>query len=228
MDNSLLLYKLTNLKWICFAPSRWKIHREINPHPFQGRWRLVERKSERDFHGKRCVRSRKATTSPLPGRRKCLLVRKGSVFPSGGGGIKAARDQSGIGGAIRWAHNASIPTPPILPPVKGFSIIEEMAKAVYRRRLVHFSRGWIERGRKDWMKTRAPIDLRILFVSNVTRLDDDKSYVNHPSYICLLMAFRATNCKISEILMNERYSLRGIELWKDWRVSNNDENSNEL
>lgn len=104
------------------------------------------RKRERDFHGKRCVRSRKATTSPLPGRRKCLLVRKGSVFPSGGGGIKAARDQSGIGGAIRWAHNASIPTPPILPPVKGFSIIEEMAKAVYRRRLVHFSRGWIERG----------------------------------------------------------------------------------
>lgn len=74
----------------------------------------------------------------------------------------------------------------------------------------------------------APIDLRILFVSNVTRLDDDKSYVNHPSYICLLMAFRATNCKISEILMNERYSLRGIELWRDWRVSNNDENSNEL
>lgn len=104
------------------------------------------RKRERDFHGKRCVRSRKATTSPLPRRRKCLLVRKGSVFPSGGGGIKAARDQSGIGGAIRWAHNASIPTPPILPPVKGFSIIEEMAKAVYRRRLVHFSRGWIERG----------------------------------------------------------------------------------
>lgn len=139
LDNSLLLYKLTNLKWICFAPSRWKIHREINPHPFQGQWRLVEGKSERDFHGKRCVRSRKATTSPLPGRRKCLLVRKGSVFPSGGGGIKAARDQSGIGGAIRWAHNASIPTPPILPPVKGFSIIEEMVKAVYRRRLVHFS-----------------------------------------------------------------------------------------
>lgn len=45
LDNSLLLYKLTNLKWICFAPSRWKIHREINPHPFQGRWRrLVEGK----------------------------------------------------------------------------------------------------------------------------------------------------------------------------------------
>lgn len=86
----------------------------------------------------------------------------------------------------------------------------------------------MDRGRKDSMKTRAPIDLRILFVSNVTRLDDDKSYVNHPSYICLLMAFRATNCKISEILMNERYSLRGIELWRDWRVSNNDENSNEL
>lgn len=31
-----------------------------------------------------------------------------------------------------------------LPPVKGLSIIEEMAKAVYRRRLVHFSRGWGE------------------------------------------------------------------------------------
>lgn len=30
--------------------------------------------------------------------------------------------------------NASYP-----PPVKGFSIIEEMVKAVYRRRLVHFS-----------------------------------------------------------------------------------------
>lgn len=220
MDNSLLLYKLTNLKWICFAPSRWKIHREINPHPFQGRWRLVERKSERDFHGKRCVRSRKATTSPLPGRRKCLLVRKGSVFPSGGGGIKAARDQSGIGGAIRWAHNASIPTPPILPPVKGFSIIEEMAKAVYRRRLVHFSRGWIERG--------SALHQSICESYSSQMLLDDKSYVNHPSYICLLMAFRATNCKISEILMNERYSLRGIELWKDWRVSNNDENSNEL
>lgn len=72
-------------------------------------------------------------------RTEKVLVRKGSVFPSGGGGIKAARDQSGIGGAIRWAHNASIPTPPILPPVKGFSIIEEMVKAVYRRRLVHFS-----------------------------------------------------------------------------------------
>lgn len=116
---------------------------------------------ERDFHGKRCVRSRKATSPPST--EKVFARSKGKRFSKWRRWYKAARDQSGI----RWAHNASIPTPFLLlaplPPVKGLSIIEEMAKAVYRRRLVHFSRGWGRgRGEKDSMKTRALIDLRVL------------------------------------------------------------------
>lgn len=98
----------------------------------------------------------------LPRRRKCLLVRKGSVFPSGGGGIKAARDQSGIGGAIRWAHNASMPTPFLLlspPPLLRVSRLSRKWRKLFI--VVHFLRGW---------RKRKSQSMRILFVSNVFQL----------------------------------------------------------
>lgn len=63
---------------------------------------------ERDFHGKRCVRSRKATSPPST--EKVFARSKGKRFSKWRRWYKAARDQSGI----RWAHNASIPTPFLL------------------------------------------------------------------------------------------------------------------
>lgn len=53
--------------------------------------------------------------------------------------------------------NAFPSSGPLLP-VKGLSIIEEMAKAVYRRRLVHFSRGWGERERGERFDENACIN----------------------------------------------------------------------
>lgn len=78
------------------------------------------------------------------------------------------------------AFPSSIPS----PPVKGFSIIEEMAKAVYRR--AFFTR---------MEKERASVDANLIRLKYFpTRFLLDKSY--HPSYIYLLMAFRVTShCK---------------------------------
>lgn len=94
----------------------------------------------------------------LPRRRKCLLVRKGSVFPSGGGGIKAARDQSGIGGrTMPRCQRLSFFYP--LSPLLRVSRLSRKWRKLFI--VVHFSRGW---------RKRESQSMRILFVSNVFQL----------------------------------------------------------
>lgn len=111
---------------------------------------------ERDFHGKRCVRSRKATSPPST--EKVFARSKGKRFSKWRRWYKS-RERSKWN---RWAHNASMPTPFLLlspPPLLRVSRLSRKWRKLFI--VVHFSRGWRKREHQS---------MRILFVSNVFQL----------------------------------------------------------